>query len=127
MRKGWMTAEEIAFVKNRMLDLRTARGFTQQQAADMAGIERSTWGNYETGVSSPSKATLAAIAQALNTTPKYLMGKTNNKLSNTLSIDSTKLSIDNQNAIQKYPSLTATDRQVIDYLINRLAGLSQRE
>jgi len=45
--------------------LREARGRTQQQIAQVAGIPRATWANLESGVANPTLAVLIKVAQAL--------------------------------------------------------------
>ncbi|MCB9601058.1 MAG: helix-turn-helix domain-containing protein [Sandaracinus sp.] len=45
--------------------LRQARGKTQQQMADLAGVPRATWSNLESGAANPTLAVLHAAATAL--------------------------------------------------------------
>src|SRR6185369_13471771 len=45
--------------------LREARGRTQQQIAQVAGIPRATWANLESGVANPTLTVLIKVAQAL--------------------------------------------------------------
>ncbi|MFV0351661.1 MAG: helix-turn-helix domain-containing protein [Oscillospiraceae bacterium] len=54
-------------------ELREIRGITQQQLADMLGIQRNTVSRYETGDREPDQATLVAIAKILNTSIDYLL------------------------------------------------------
>jgi XRE family transcriptional regulator, regulator of sulfur utilization len=47
--------------------LREARGVSQQQIAQMAGIPRPTWANIESGDANPTLAVLTRVAAALGT------------------------------------------------------------
>lgn len=47
---------------------------TQQNIADVLGIDRTTYTFYETGVSKPSLVTLAKLADIYNVTVGYLLG-----------------------------------------------------
>ena len=49
-----------------LLNLRKKSGFTQQQLADMLGLNRTTYTKYETGVSEPSIQTLKKLAVLLD-------------------------------------------------------------
>jgi transcriptional regulator with XRE-family HTH domain len=46
-------------------ELREARGLSQQQIAQIAGIPRATWTNLESGVANPTLGVLVRVAQAL--------------------------------------------------------------
>lgn len=45
--------------------LRQARGFTQQQIAQLSGLPRATWSNLESGTANPTLAVLHGVAMAL--------------------------------------------------------------
>lgn len=47
---------------------------TQQNIADVLGIDRTTYTFYETGVTKPSLVTLAKLADIYNVTVGYLLG-----------------------------------------------------
>ena len=53
--------------KPRLADARRLAGLTQQQLADRVGLNRVQLAKYESGVQSPSVATAARIAKALDT------------------------------------------------------------
>lgn len=61
-----------------MENLRVARvrkGLTQIDVANRLGISRSTYANYEVGSRDPDTATLGKIADLLNVTTDFLLGK----------------------------------------------------
>lgn len=59
--------------------LRKARGYTQQQLADLLGVQRATISNYEIGRRSPHIKELARLAEILGVNLEYF-GVTNNDL-----------------------------------------------
>lgn len=56
------TAQNLA---NNVRALREARGISQQQIAQIAGIPRPTWANIESGEANPTLAVLTRVAAAL--------------------------------------------------------------
>lgn len=63
--------------------LRKARGYTQQQLAEMLGVQRATISNYEIGRRSPHIKELARLAEILGVNLEYF-GVTNNDLTDLL-------------------------------------------
>ena len=59
--------------------LRKARGYTQQQLAEMLGVQRATISNYEIGRRSPHIKELEKLAEILGVNLEYF-GVTNNDL-----------------------------------------------
>lgn len=53
--------------------LRTSKKMSQQDVASLLGIERSTYGKYETGDSSPDYSKLVTLANFFNVTTDYLL------------------------------------------------------
>lgn len=52
-----------------------SRKLTQQDIADWLGIERSTYGKYETGDSEPNFDTICRLADFFDVSVEYLMGR----------------------------------------------------
>lgn len=50
-------------------------GFTQKEVAQKIGVGQSTYTNYEAGIREPNGDTLVLIADVLNTTTDYLLGR----------------------------------------------------
>jgi len=63
----------------RLRELRIDKGLNQVDVAKVLGIERSTYGKYETGDSSPDCAKLIQLADFFNVSTDYLLGKSNIK------------------------------------------------
>lgn len=57
-----------------ILQLRNARGLSQQHMAKLAGIPRATWANLETGSANPTLEVLARVATALQVNLEELVG-----------------------------------------------------
>ena len=56
-------------------ELRTAKGMTLEQVAEIVGVGKSTVRKWETGmIANMKRDKIALLAKALSTTPAYLMG-----------------------------------------------------
>ena len=62
---------------NRLVQLRKKRGLTQQQIADEIGVNRGSYSNWEKGKREPSFENLIKLADILNSTTDFLLGKSN--------------------------------------------------
>ena len=59
----------------RLKQLRTVAGMTQQDVARLLGVDRTTYVKYENGNSDPSTATLVRLADYFGVSVDYLIGK----------------------------------------------------
>lgn len=67
-----MSEQDMA---KRIKDLRTFQGMTLEQVAEKVGVGKSTVRKWETGlIANMRRDKIAALADALNTSPMYLMG-----------------------------------------------------
>src|SRR5690554_6416087 len=73
---GGGNMKNIDKFKNRLRELRKENNMTQQELANKIGIVRTSITNYETGRAVPDSETLNLIANSLNTTTDYLLGRT---------------------------------------------------
>ena len=64
----------------RLESLRKDRKLTQKQIADMLGIARTTYSGYENGTREPDHEILQKIADFFEVSIDYLLGRTNNPL-----------------------------------------------
>ncbi len=65
----------IKGMAQKIKDLRQERGLTLEQVANVVGVGKSTVRKWETGmIANMKRDKIAALAQALGTTPAYLMG-----------------------------------------------------
>lgn len=66
-------------LSKRLRELRTLKGLNQSDIADLLKVERSTYGKYETGDSSPDYGKLVQLANFFNVNIDYLLGRTDIK------------------------------------------------
>ena len=66
-------------ISQRLRKIRVEHKMTQQNIADVLGIDRTTYTFYETGVTKPSLVTLAKLADIYNVTVGYLLGVEENR------------------------------------------------
>lgn len=59
----------------RLKEIRSYKGYTQQEMADYIGISKSSLNNYEQGIRKPNIEILEQMADALNYPLEYLIGK----------------------------------------------------
>lgn len=60
----------------RLRELRTRHGYSQNELAKAIGVERTRYNKWETTGSEPSFAVLVQIADFFNVTTDYLLGRT---------------------------------------------------
>ncbi|MEC0370853.1 helix-turn-helix domain-containing protein [Paenibacillus chibensis] len=65
------------FRPDRLIRLRKNKGLTQEDLGNKINSTKGTISNYENGHSTPPSEALVLIANALNTTTDYLLGRTN--------------------------------------------------
>lgn len=59
-----------------LIQIRKSKKLRQQDVADRIGVQRSTYGKYETGDSEPDLKMLKKLAEFFGTTVEYLIGNT---------------------------------------------------
>ena len=70
-------------LSRKIKDLRLKRGMTLEQVGDIVGVGKSTVRKWETGmIANMKRDKIALLAQALGTTPAYLMGWEEDKKAN---------------------------------------------
>ncbi|MDD2401970.1 MAG: helix-turn-helix transcriptional regulator [Clostridia bacterium] len=60
---------------DRLKDLRTEKGLTQTELANIIGLKKTTISNYETGFSFPDYKTLIKLADFFKVSTDYLLGR----------------------------------------------------
>lgn len=61
--------------KDRLISLRKSKKLTQAEMANIIGVHRATYSNYETGLRNPDYETLKKIADFFDVTTDYLLGR----------------------------------------------------
>ena len=105
----------------RLKNLRKKAGLTQKQIAEKLQVGQNSYSNWEKGKRTPIQPTIEKLAEILNTSTDYLLGKTD--------IPDRDLEIDIDNAIDNSVAydgkpITDNDREIIkdflkDYFANK--------
>lgn len=61
----------------RLKEIRQKQNLTQKDVAEMLGISRSSYTNYETGKREPDLTTLSKMSDIFHVSTDYLLGKSN--------------------------------------------------
>ncbi|NLI59583.1 MAG: helix-turn-helix transcriptional regulator [Clostridium sp.] len=67
-------------LSEKLKELRKEKGVTQNEVAKLLGVDRSTYGKYETGDSTPDADKLMWLAEYFNVSVDYLLGRSNFRL-----------------------------------------------
>jgi transcriptional regulator with XRE-family HTH domain len=68
-------------LKERLKELRKEKGVTQNEVATPLGVDRSTYGKYETGDSIPDIDKLMWLAEYFDVSVDYLLGRSTSRIS----------------------------------------------
>lgn len=117
--------------------IRKEHKLTQQNIADVLGIDRTTYTSYETGTSTPSPATLYKLSKIYNVSIGYIMGVEENfptpKKKNTRTHVSsgndviTMLKKDEKELLMCYRVADEKSKQIILDYIKRIAQESETD
>ena len=72
----------MSLFSERLRELRTKKGKTQQEMADLVGVNRATYSSYERDVSVPPYEKAKVFADYLNVNIDYLMGRSSKRYIN---------------------------------------------
>lgn len=103
--------------RERLRAVREQRGYSQEDLAKRAGMQPSAVSHFETGARKPSFDNLRRLADALEVTTDYLLGRV---------ADSTGLAAPEQ-LFRNYEKLKADDRQFVDRMVRELAKKGKDE
>lgn len=99
----------------RLLDARNMRGLSQEELAKRAKLQPSAISHFETGSRKPSFDNLKRLADALEVTSDYLLGRTNDP--NTV--------MDDDPLYRNYENLTTEERELARDFMESLAKRSR--
>lgn len=119
-----LTVEEKTFFRDRFLQLRQEKNYTQAEMAKVLGCSRTSVQAYESGKTTPTLLTISAIALALDTTPGYLLGHKSSPASDIFIIHRGRLNQHDFSALRLYEKMSIQDRGAINYLISRLSEMN---
>lgn len=100
--------------KDRLKEARMAAGMTQAQLAKEVGVAKSTLAGYETGNSEPDLAKMEKIMEALHVDANYLWQDEANDKGGFAN----RLSYEELNLLQKYRSLDAHGKRVVEAVVS---------
>jgi transcriptional regulator with XRE-family HTH domain len=66
-------------VFERLKQLRREKGYTQEQVAELLGIDRRSYCSYETGVNSINAQTLIKLSKIYGASIDYMLGQTDKR------------------------------------------------
>ena len=108
-------------MSRRIKELRTERGMTLEQVALIVGVGKSTVRKWETGmIANMKRDKIAALAQALGTTPADLMGWDDTKKS---SPDKLELTEGEKVWLELYHQVSQETREVLINVANKFDKL----
>ncbi|MCY9311679.1 helix-turn-helix domain-containing protein [Bacillus inaquosorum] len=104
-------------LSERLRLIRKKRGLTQTQLADKVQTTKGTISNYENGHSTPSNEMLCNLADALDTTTDYILGRTHNHETVSIPYDLEFQDEELQNALKEAFNLSKEyQKQAIDFI-----------
>jgi transcriptional regulator with XRE-family HTH domain len=102
----------------RLRAARETRGLTQGELAERAGLQPSAISHFETGARKPSFDNLRRLADALEATTDYLLGRVSGL---------TGLATGAEKLHRHYGQLTSGDREVADRMMEFLAEKARNQ
>ena len=66
-------------VFERLKQLRREKGYTQEQVAELLGIDRRSYCSYETGINSINAQTLIKLSKIYGASIDYMLGQTDKR------------------------------------------------
>ena len=102
----------------RLRAARETRGLSQAELAEKAHLQASAISHFETGTRKPSFDNLRRLADALDATTDYLLGRTS---------ELTGLATRAEKLHRHYGQLTSSDRQVAEQMMEFLAKKAQSQ
>jgi len=100
----------------RLQALREKRGLSQEELAKRAGLQATAISHFETGTRKPSFDNLRRLADALETTVDYLMGRTN---------DPVAVVTEGDQLFRDFQNLTTEEREIARDFMATLAKRSK--
>lgn len=102
--------------QKRLVDARNMRGLSQDELANKTKLQASAISHFETGSRKPSFDNLKRLADALEITSDYLLGRTNDP----------SVIIENDPIYRHFENLTAEERDIARGFMKSLAKHSKK-
>lgn len=104
--------EVSKYIAQRIKALRKERGLTQKELGNLVGVKDNTISGYEHNINDPGNDMLFMLANALRVSINEFFPETVTKAANS------RLSVGEQEHIEKYRALTEEQREAVDGLLN---------
>lgn len=108
---------------------RKAKKMTQKDVADILGVDRTTYGKYETGDSDPPTSTIAELCSIFQVSSDYLIGLSNDPSfpENKEIAGDVQMSETDRHILESLPELTEEEKAAVNSLINHYVNNKKKE
>lgn len=106
-------------------DARNEAGLTQKKLAQMVGISQQSYSDYENDRTFPDEVTFIKIADALNVSTDYLLGRSDDLGAVVMPQQTMQLTEEEENLIIKFRSLRADLVPTLWNVLNSLSDSSE--
>lgn len=103
-------------------DLRLSKNMSQKQLAEMLGTTNSSICDWERGRTEPDKTFVLKLADCLNVSTDYLLGRTDEMGTVVMSGHAPQLSTDEREVLSLYASLSPTRKEDLKIYLRALSG-----
>lgn len=104
-------------------DTRKERGISQKKLSEISGLSPQCISAFETGINSPTSISLIALANALNVSVDYLLGRTD-ELGAVLTSPAPQLPADEHEVLSLFRSLSPSRKTDLLIYLRALSGTS---
>ena len=109
----------------RIKELRKEKGLTLEQVADIVGVGKSTVRKWETGmIANMKRDKISNLAKALDTTPAYLMGWSENESQEQPSPDKQELTEGERKWLELYHQISDDAKKLLIEMANSFEKMS---
>ena len=106
----------------KLKEIRLEQGLNQRELAHLSELSPQSISSFESGINSPTVPSLLALANALNVSVDYLLGRTDDV--GTMTTTEQKLSRDEKEVLELYTSLSPTRKEDLKIYLRALSGIS---
>jgi transcriptional regulator with XRE-family HTH domain len=111
------TSDKLGLFSRRLRAARAIRGLSQSNLAERARLQQAAVSHYESGTRRPSLRNLRRLAEALEVTTDYLVGRTDNPTPPASTVEP---------LFRDFGSLSTADRELARELVAQLARRTKR-
>lgn len=108
--------------QQRLKDLRLSKNMSQKQLAEMLGTTNSSVCDWERGRTEPDKTFVLKLADCLNVSTDYLLGRTDEMGNVIMSESAFQLSADEREVLSLYGTLSPSRKEDLKIYLRALSG-----